>query len=93
MLAPGERNLHGRWYGTATRLADGRVLITGGFDIVGAFVDEEVVPGTQAHNISVEAFNPRAPANPRQLLSDARATPANIFNADYSHVFQPFRSR
>jgi hypothetical protein len=91
MLAPGDSNGYGRWYGTATRLADQRVLITGGFDIVGAVVDDTVVLGTQTYNISVEAYDPANAANPRQLLSPAGVTPASTFNVDYSHVFQfPF---
>ncbi len=91
LLAPGESNFHGRWYGTATRLADGRVLTTGGYDIVGAVLNDTVVIGTQTHNVSVEVFDPAKPGNPRQLLSAAENTPANIFNVDYSHDFQfPF---
>ncbi len=91
LLAPGDSNQHGRWYGTATRLADGRVLSTSGFDLVGAVINDKVIYGTQTFNVSVEAFDPGNAANPRQILSDKASTPPNIFNVDYTHVFQfPF---
>jgi hypothetical protein len=43
---------HGRWYPTATRLADGRVLITAGWDETGN--------GASANNSDVELYTPAA---------------------------------
>jgi hypothetical protein len=43
---------HGRWYPTATRLADGRVLITAGWDETGN--------GSSANNRDVELYTPAA---------------------------------
>ena len=43
---------HGRWYPTATRLADGRVLITAGWDETGG--------GASANNTDIELYTPAA---------------------------------
>ena len=43
---------HGRWYPTATRLADGRVLITAGWDESGG--------GASANNRDIEVYTPAA---------------------------------
>ncbi len=43
---------HGRWYPTATRLADGRVLITAGWDETGG--------GASANNDDIEVYTPAA---------------------------------
>ena len=43
---------HGRWYPTATRLADGRVLITAGWDESGG--------GASANNTDIELYTPAA---------------------------------
>ena len=43
---------HGRWYPTATRMADGRVLITAGWDESGG--------GASANNRDIEVYTPAA---------------------------------
>lgn len=91
LLSPGSSGLHGRWYGTAIRLADRRILEISGYDQVAVFLDGVLLPGTQAFNISVEAYDPNNPTDPRNLLSDEASTPEGIFNSDYTHAFQmPF---
>ena len=66
-----------RWYPTVTRLADSRMLVTGGY--------EKVYPHL-AYNPSVEVFDPRS--NSWSPVSDTRDTPGGIENPDYTHVFQ-----
>jgi galactose oxidase len=66
-----------RWYATVTRLADSRMLVTGGY--------ERVVPELQ-YNPSVEAFDPAK--NAWAAASGVTATPPGIENPDYTHVFQ-----
>ncbi len=67
-----------RWYPTVTRLADSRMMLTGGY--------ENLTPVFGPHNRSVEAFNPVA--NNWAVVSDFNATPAGIANMDYTHVYQ-----
>jgi len=66
-----------RWYATVTRLADGRMLVTGGY--------EKVLPVLYP-NSSVEVFDPVA--NAWTAVSDVAHTPPGIENPDYPHVFQ-----
>lgn len=80
-----------RWYSTATRLASGRVLATSGYDLAEAVYNPtgQIIPGTQLRNRSVESYDPGAEAWTE--LSSHAASPPEIFNYDYSHVFQlPF---
>jgi hypothetical protein len=80
MIGPGQQNITGpgaRWYPTATRLADGRILVTSGL---------ELVMPTQLQNRSVEVFDPATAS--WQVLSEHQETPLQIYNRDYSHVFQ-----
>ncbi|MDJ0871197.1 MAG: galactose oxidase early set domain-containing protein [Gammaproteobacteria bacterium] len=80
MIGIGETNYQGpgaRWYPTATRLADGRIMVTSGL---------EVVLPVQLQNRSVEIYDPAA--NAWQVLSTHGETPLAIYNRDYSHVFQ-----
>jgi hypothetical protein len=67
----------GRWYGTVTRLADSRMLLTGGY--------EKVVPDN-SYNNTVEIFDPTT--NAWSIVSDLDDTPLGIENPDYPHVFQ-----
>jgi hypothetical protein len=66
-----------RWYGTVTRLADSRMLVTGGY--------EKATP-TLSHNTSVEVYDPAT--NAWTPVSDQSITPPGIQNPDYTHVFQ-----
>jgi len=66
-----------RWYPTVTRLADSRMLLTGGY--------EGVFPAL-VHNRSVEVFDPVAKA--WSITSDYTITPDGIANPDYTHVYQ-----
>ena len=69
-----------RWYATVTRLANSKMLITGGY--------EQVVPAYQYNN-SIELFD--VDNNDWTLISDQTQTPTGIENPDYTHVFQyPF---
>ena len=67
-----------RWYPTVTRLADSKMMLTGGY--------ENVLPVFGPHNRSVEVFNPTA--NAWTVISDFNNTPNGIANPDYTHVFQ-----
>ena len=90
LLSPGAgpKFGHGRWYGTSTRLHDGRILLTGGYDVVQKSFNGEAVPPVDAVelNISTEIYNPAT--GTRELISAVDGTPQSIFNPDYSHVFQ-----
>jgi len=66
-----------RWYATVTRLADSRMLVTGGY--------EQVFP-QHAYNTSVEVFDPATDA--WSVVSGIAETPPGLENPDYTHVFQ-----
>jgi hypothetical protein len=66
-----------RWYATVTRLADSRMLVTGGF--------EKAFPQNMPNN-GVEAFD--LATNTWSALSRHEETPPGIENPDYPHVFQ-----
>jgi len=66
-----------RWYPTLTRLADGRILVTGGFDVLAPFLDP---------NVSEEIFNPVD--NSWTEISSQQQTPPQTHDADYTAVFQ-----
>ena len=66
-----------RWYATVTRLADSRMLVTGGY---------EAVYPTKAFNRSVEVFDPAK--NTWTAVSGLALTPPGIENPDYTHVWQ-----
>ena len=72
-----------RWYATLTRLADKRMLLTGGYD--------KVSP-TMSPNTSAEVYDPAT--NAWTAVSQPANTPAGIENPDYPHVFQyPYTAR
>jgi hypothetical protein len=75
-----------RWYSTATRLADGRVLAVSGYDLAEAIYGGNIIPGTQLQNRSVEAYDPST--NAWSIVSPHAASPSQIFNPDYTHAFQ-----
>lgn len=66
-----------RWYPTCTRLADSRILVTAGFDLV--------LPSL-SFNLSTEIYDPATGA--WHLLSAHDAAPPEIGNYDYTHAFQ-----
>jgi galactose oxidase len=88
MLGTGEEGRAVRWYGAVTRLADARMLVTSGFERA---VIETIRPGqpTDYHgstqNRSVETWTP---ASGFTLISEHGQTPGEVWNHDYSHVFQ-----
>ena len=67
-----------RWYPTVTRLADSRMMLTGGY--------ENVLPVPEPHNGSVEVFDPVT--NTWSITSNFSDTPEGIANPDYTHVYQ-----
>lgn len=77
MKAPGPENAPGaRWYPTVTRLPDGRMLVTSGFD--------RVQPGPSI-NVSTEIFDPATGS--WTVTSPLGQVPLDVINSDYSHVF------
>lgn len=66
-----------RWYPTATRLASGKIMVTGGLEMVSPF---------QLRNSSVEIYDPVFDA--WEIVSSHEESPPSIFNRDYTHVFQ-----
>lgn len=75
MLVPGVTGEAGRWYPTATRLADGRVLVTSGYDIV---------QPVASFNRSTEIYDPTTKT--WQVHSVHGAPPEEIVNVDYTHA-------
>jgi hypothetical protein len=63
-----------RWYPTVTKLADGRLLVTSGFDMIAP---------TPAINASVEVFDPATGS--WTVISPFRQTPFDIVNSDYTN--------
>ncbi len=84
MTIPGPTGDAVRWYPQATRLADGKVLVTSGYDLpmYGPNGGPDV-PGTR--NVSAELYDPATGAF--SPLTDATQTPVALFNPDYSHAF------
>jgi galactose oxidase len=73
-----------RWYPQATRLPDGKVLVTSGYDLpIHGPVAGDPLPGTR--NISAELYDPATQTF--APLTDSAHTPVAVFNPDYSHVF------
>lgn len=68
-----------RWYPTTTRLADGRVLVTGGYEFV-EFLTK---------NLSAEVYDPVAAT--WSVVTPTNALPPEVFSWQYTHQFQlPF---
>ncbi|MFP5256672.1 MAG: galactose oxidase-like domain-containing protein [Acidimicrobiia bacterium] len=76
MVGNGQLSVAARWYPTVTRLPDGRMLVTAGF--------ERVKP-TAVLNFSTETYDPATGA--RAVGSTYGTTPLEIVNRDYTHVF------
>jgi hypothetical protein len=82
MKGAGTLGVPERWYPTVTRVADGRMLVTSGADYI-------VPPSATSTNRSVEIYAPGATGDAAWTLLSAHAqSPAEIYNIDYSHVFQ-----
>lgn len=76
MVGKGATGHPNRWYPAVTRLADERMLVTSGFDIV--------LP-TPRVNRSIEAFDPSTGSF--ELLAAFPDMPAVAMASDYTHVF------
>ena len=66
-----------RWYATVTRLADTRMLVTGGYEKVSPVLEP---------NTSTEVFDPAT--NAWTAVTQVAQTPPGVENPDYPHVFQ-----
>lgn len=66
-----------RWYPTVTRLASGRMMVTGGL---------EMIWPVKVPNSSVEIYDPAFDA--WEIVSSHEESPPSIYNRDYTHVFQ-----
>ncbi|MFG0318958.1 MAG: galactose oxidase-like domain-containing protein [Planctomycetota bacterium JB042] len=75
MITPGPFGEPARWYPTVTRLADGRALVTGGYDVVAPVA---------SFNRSTEIFDPET--GTWETHSPSGVPPEEIVNADYTHA-------
>jgi galactose oxidase len=81
-----------RWYGQASRLADGKVLIAGGYDEP-LYGPVGGVANLGPRNISSEIYDPVAKTFTALTDADPTHTPVAIFNTDYTHFFVlPYQS-
>lgn len=76
MQATANLDFPARWYGSVTRLADGRMLVMGGDDLV--------IPAAWP-NLSAEVFDPVGGA--WQVVSPHPTVPFEVWNPDYAHPF------
>ena len=67
----------GRWYPTLTRLANGKILVTGGYDLLDPVFSA---------NLSEEVYDPTAKT--WTAISSKTQTPPQTHDADYTAVFQ-----
>ena len=88
MRGTGETGSNLRWYGTVTRLADQRMLVSSGFELASIQVRRPGQPvehhGTSP-NRSVEVM---LPAGGGHVVSTHTQSPLEIWNPDYTHAFQ-----
>ena len=70
---------HGRWYPTATKLPDGRVLITAGWDESGG--------GAAANNRDLEVYTPAADGQGPGTVQVVGSRDTDY----YPHQFRPAR--
>jgi len=78
MMGIGEFGQAGvRWYPSVTRLGDGRMLVTGGYD--------QVVPNFMK-NASLEVYD--ASTQAWTVVSTHAESPIEIISPDYTHVFE-----
>lgn len=83
MSIPGPQGDAIRWYPQATRLSDGNILVTGGFDLPFYGVNGQIT-GSGTQTISAELYDPVA--DTFTPITDATQTPAAIWNSDYTHA-------
>lgn len=83
MVVPGPQGDAIRWYPQASRMPDGRILVTGGYDLPLYGVNGQIT-GTGTKTISAELYDPVA--DTFTAVSDATTTPAAMWNPDYTHV-------
>ena len=83
MVVPGPLGDAVRWYPQATRLADGRILVTGGYDLPLYGVNGQI-SGGGSKQVSAELYDPAT--STFTAVSDATNTPEAIWNPDYTHV-------
>jgi len=82
-----------RWYGTVTRLADARMLVSSGSELAGTFERHFDANGNQTEvhfhpgskNSSLETWLPTAV--PQKVVSPHTETPEIVWNPDYTHAF------
>ena len=78
-----------RWYGTVTRLADQRMLISSGYTLAMLQVIPRPPQAPQHHlgvkNLSIEVM---LPAGGGKVVSTHQQTPEEVWNPDYTHAFQ-----
>jgi hypothetical protein len=86
MLGVGPLGGRGRWYPTATRLSDGRILITSGYEVLSVTDGDGVEITPPIPNLSVELYDPDT--DERVLVSAHEETPFRVYNSDYTHVFE-----
>lgn len=85
-----------RWYPTATRRDDGKILVTGVTQVVtddgtpvvgeGKCSSSTCSACVETWNLSVEEYTPRSGTS--SLVSASAATPPDVFSAEYPHVWQ-----
>jgi hypothetical protein len=88
MRGTGESGSNMRWYGTVTRLADERMLVSSGFELASIQVRRPGQPiehHGSSPNRSVEVM---LPAGGGHVVSAHAQSPAEIWNPDYTHAFQ-----
>lgn len=88
MRGTGETGSNLRWYGTVTRLADERMLVSSGFELASVQVRRPGQPVEHhgaSQNRSVEVM---LPAGGGTVVSSHAQSPREIWNPDYTHAFQ-----
>ena len=88
MRGRGETGNNRRWYGTVTRLGDQRMLVSSGFELADIQVrrpGQEVSHHGTTTNRSIEIM---LPGGGGMVVSEHLETPREVWNPDYTHVFQ-----
>jgi hypothetical protein len=82
MVGNGSKGTPGRWYPTLTRLPDGKILITGGLEVINALDPAKMVG---VPNSTLETYDPDSGA--QRVVSTIAQTPVTIHAGDYTHAF------